>query len=167
MTLIIRNKLTVSVVVLFIVASISYGGFAAECGYTYYYVSKNNRENHKTERIRIIEMSVNDAYIYDLPSLPSSWVYDISNDEDSEGIESSMYAAAKSDNHTLGFKDLEDFVILRRPKNKLKKDVGRIWLTFIYITEKKGTSVRVYDTDDDEFTVQKTDKCLPEKPRRH
>ncbi|MEO5361615.1 MAG: hypothetical protein H7843_14420 [Nitrospirota bacterium] len=164
MTLTIRNKLTISAVVLCIVAGIPFVAFTDECGYTYYYVSKNNRENYKTERIRIIEMSVNDAYIYDLPSLPSSWVYDISNSEDSVGISSSMTAAAKSDNHTIKFKDLDNFIILGRPKSK--DDRIRIWLTIVYMTKKAGTSVRVYDTDD-EFTIQKIDKCLPEKPLRH
>ncbi|KWT91013.1 hypothetical protein [Candidatus Magnetominusculus xianensis] len=162
MTLIIRNKLAVSAVVILLVAGITCTGFADECEYTYYYISKANRKNYETERVRIIEMSVNDAYIYDLPSLPSSWVYDISNSEDSVGISSSMTATSKSDNHTIKFKDLENFVILRRPKSKDGRI--RIWLTIVYMTKRSGTSVMVYYSDDNEVTVQKIDKCLPEIP---
>lgn len=170
MTLNIGNKLAVLLTVavaLVIVVSVTGASDAAGCEYRYYYVSMDKRENYKPERVRVIEMRVFDAYIYDLPKLPSSWVYDISNNYDPDGRVSFMHAAAKSDNHTIQYKDLENFVILRQPKNKPEEEKIYMRLIILYINEKGGTNINIAEADDDAFTVQRIDKCLPEKPIKH
>ncbi len=170
MTLNIKNKrslLLIAAVALFIVVSFTGVGVTAGCEYRYYYVSLDYGKDYNNERIRIMEMIVFDAYIYDLPNLPASWVYDIINYDDPDGLVSFMSAAAKSDNHTIEYKDLEDFVILRQPKNKSGKDDIHIKLTILEMMGKESTIIKHYDTDDKDFTVQKIDKCLPEKPKKH
>ncbi|MBF0556094.1 MAG: hypothetical protein HQK96_16335 [Nitrospirae bacterium] len=123
MTLNIKNKRSLLLIAaaLFIVVSVTGVGVTAECEYRYYYVSLDYGKDYNNERIRIMEMIVFDAYIYDLPNLPASWVYDIINHDDPDGLVSFMSAAAKSDNHTIGYKDLENIVILKQPKSKSDK----------------------------------------------
>ncbi|MBF0458536.1 MAG: hypothetical protein HQK99_11665 [Nitrospirae bacterium] len=171
MTLNIRSKLaiflTLSAMVIFIVFDATSAGVAAKCEYTYYYVSIRDRENYKTERVRGMRMVVYHAYIYDLPNLPLSWVYDIRNNDGHDRNYAIMSAVAKSDNHAIEYKDLENFLILRQPKNKSEKDNIHMRLAILNMTIKESTSLKYFDTDDDEFTVQRIDKCLPEKPKKH
>ncbi|MEO5361915.1 MAG: hypothetical protein H7843_15980 [Nitrospirota bacterium] len=162
------DKLLILITVLSVTLLITVcAGVAAECEYQYYYVSIKNRDNYKTRVVRIMDMIVFDAYIYDLPTLPSSWVYDLSNNQYSDGTISYLSAAAKSDKHTIKYQDLENFIILRQPKNKSEENKIHIKLTILDMTEKTSTIVKLFDTNEDDFTVQKIDKCLPEKPRRH
>lgn len=169
MKLNIRNKLAVLLAlaaIVFIAVSATDDLAAAECQYRYYYVSLAFTDEFKKgkiynkAKIRIMEMRVFDADIYDLPNLPSSWVYDISNN----GDVAFMSAAASSDNQTIKYGDLGNFVILRQPANKPEEKL-HIKLTILYMMQ-NGIHIDISDTDYDSFTVQKIEKCLPEKPRR-
>ncbi|MEO5361952.1 MAG: hypothetical protein H7843_16180 [Nitrospirota bacterium] len=141
---------------------------AQECEYRYYYVSLDYYKGDADIGIRVMEMWVSDAYIYDLPKLPSSWVYNITtNAGDPERIVSYMSAAAKSDNHTIKYKDLENFLIIRQHKSRAEKEKITMSLIILYINEKGTTSRETVEPYDNGFTVKRIDKCLPEKPQRH
>ncbi|MEO5359807.1 MAG: hypothetical protein H7843_05095 [Nitrospirota bacterium] len=161
----IRNRLavllTVPVVLLFATAAV-----AAECEYTYYYASLDDASRHPTQRLRAFEMSVSDAYIYDLPKLPSSWIYII---DKKDGYITDMTAVAKSDKDAIRFKDIENFIILKQSKDLSEDDIY-IRFNFVYMTEKgvsgaKSAALIRFDAFD--FTLKKINKCLPKKPRRH
>lgn len=113
-----------------------------------------------------MEMRVFDSQIYDLPKLPSSWVYEISNNYASDGIVAFMHAAAKSDNHTIKYKDLDNFLILRQPKNKHAEEKIYMRLIILYIDKEGGTFTNIFEADDNAFIVNRIDKCLPEKPKK-
>lgn len=135
---------------------------AAECDDTYYYVSFDYKYYFTTQKVRAFDLTVFRAYIYDLPKLPPSWVC-IS---DSDGDITHMTAAAKSDKHAIGFKDLEKFVILRQPKDMSAEKISII-LSFIYM--KKDGGIGTHDAMLDnlnafDLDVEKINKCLPKKP---
>ncbi|MEO5359748.1 MAG: hypothetical protein H7843_04800 [Nitrospirota bacterium] len=159
MTLIIDNKLVILVTLL--VVTVTGVAVAADCEYIYFYASIKNRENYKTEQVRGMIMTVYNASIYDLPNLPSSWVYKITKTKYYDRMISHLSAVAKSDKHIIKYRDLENFVILRQPKT----DKIHIKLTVLEMTEKTTTRVKAFETED--FTVQMIDKCLPKKQRRH
>ncbi|MBF0459351.1 MAG: hypothetical protein HQK99_15785 [Nitrospirae bacterium] len=164
MTLRIRNKLaillTVSAVMLFAVAA-----HAAECEDTYYYASFDYEYYFTTQRVIAFDLTVFDAYIYDLPKLPSSWVRVI----DSERDITHLTAAAKSDKHAIGFKDLKKFIILKQPNDMSGKKIAIIF-SFIYMKKEGGIGTLDAMLDNlnaFDLTVEKINKCLPKKPRRH
>ncbi|MCG6553457.1 MAG: hypothetical protein L7F77_14135 [Candidatus Magnetominusculus sp. LBB02] len=170
MTLNIRNIVVVLLTVataLFIVIGAANGSVAADCKYRYYSVSLSHVDGYDDEKIRVMDMRIFDAYIYDLPKLPSSWVYEISNNYAPDGRVAFMYAAAKSDNHTIEYKDLENFLVLRQPNNKAEEEKIYMRLIILHIGKKGGTSIDIEEADDNAFTVKRIDKCLPEKPARH
>ncbi|MBF0456413.1 MAG: hypothetical protein HQK99_00775 [Nitrospirae bacterium] len=170
LTLNIKSKLSVLQMVaaaLFIISSVPATSDAAECKYRYYSVSFDHQNYYNDQRIRALEMRIFDAYIYDLPKLPSSWVYEIGNNYAPHGRVAFMYATAKSDNHTIEYKDLENFLILRQPKNKPEEEKIYMRLIILYIGKKGGTGIDIEEADDDAFTVKRIDECLPEKPKKH
>lgn len=114
-----------------------------------------------------MDMWVSDAYIYDLPKLPPSWAYATSFNKAPDRLISFMSATAKSDNHTIEYKDLENFLILRQPKNKPEEDKIYMQLIILYIGKEGGTGIDIEEADDDAFTVKRIDECLPEKPKKH
>lgn len=162
--------LTISAMSLFVVTGFIDAASAVECKYRYYYVSMKFTEEDKKSNtytsaaVRVMEMRVFNAYIYDL-NLPTSWAFDISNHHDPKDIVAFMAATAKSDNDTIKYKDLKYFVILRQPNNKPEEEIS-IKLTILNMTGKKGIGVDISNSDYDAFTVETINKCLPEKPRR-
>lgn len=172
----IRNKLLVFLTVtssLFITINVSCAGDAAQCKYRYYYISQRfndefkKSETYTTKSIRIMDIWVSEAYIYDPPILPSSWVYDITTLDRPDDIVSFMSAAAKSDKDTISYKDLENFLIIKQPANKPVKDKIYMKLIILSIGKEGGTFLDNAEVDYEEYTLQKIDKCLPEKSRRH
>ncbi|KWT92680.1 hypothetical protein [Candidatus Magnetominusculus xianensis] len=161
----IRNRLAVllivSAVMLFANAAV-----AAECKDTYYYASYGYSPHYLTRRIRAFDLSVSNAYIYDLPKLPSSWVYVLDiNEVDVTNIT----AAAKSDKHAIRYKDFEKFIILRQPKYMSGKNI-MIGFSLIYMKKEGGIDTEVDVLDPIHYsaiTLEKIDKCLPKKPLRH
>ncbi|MEO5359745.1 MAG: hypothetical protein H7843_04785 [Nitrospirota bacterium] len=170
MTLSISNTFAILMmllaVILFAVTDVAH---AAKCEDTYYYVSLVYDSNFKSKRVRAIRFSVNNAYIYDLPFLPSSWVYDSYSCETSCGPKSAMTAAAKSDKHPITYKDFKRFVIIRQPKNKSDNKI-LIGMSVIYMKKEGGIGTyitKLDNLDNEGFTLEKINKCLPKKPRRH
>ncbi|MEO5361694.1 MAG: hypothetical protein H7843_14825 [Nitrospirota bacterium] len=161
---IIRNRLavlmTVLVLLLFSVADI-----AAECKYTYYYASLDYASNYPTRRLRAFDMRVSGADIYDLPKLPSSWVYII---DDNDEYATKVTAVARSDKDGIRFKDIANFIILKQSKDLSEDDIY-IRFNFVYMTEKgdsgaKSAALIRFEAFD--LEVEKINKCLPKKPRR-
>ncbi|MBF0457441.1 MAG: hypothetical protein HQK99_06060 [Nitrospirae bacterium] len=170
MTLSIRNRpaalLIVSAVMLFVVTDVA---VAVKCENTYYYASFSySKKYYKTKKIRAFDISVSYAYIYDLPKLPSSWVYVIDNDSGSDRDITHITAMAKSDKHSIRVKDLNKFVILRQPKDKSEYNI-LIGLNLIYLKKEggSGTTAASLDTFHNDLTIEKINKCLPIKPLRH
>ncbi|MEO5360173.1 MAG: hypothetical protein H7843_06950 [Nitrospirota bacterium] len=171
MTLNIRNRiaglLIVLAVMLFVVTDVA---IAAKCEDSYYYASYNYNEKHyKTVKFLAFDMYVFDAQIYDIPKMPSSWVYVIDNNSYYDRGITHITAAAKSDKHTIGFKDLQNFVILRQPKDISEEEITIIF-NFIYVKKEGGigtNSAMLDRLDNHQLTVEKIDKCLPKKLRRH
>ncbi|WP_420264693.1 hypothetical protein [Candidatus Magnetominusculus dajiuhuensis] len=153
--------LTVSAVTLFAV-----NGIATECKDTYYYVFYNHGQHYKTDRVRAFELTIRYAYIYDKPFLPSSWVYDITDYDNSWGVASVMTAAAKSDKDIIKYKDFKKLVIIRQPKNK-SDDKIRVNMRAIYMKKEGGIGIGfpVLNIDNEDFTLKKINKCLT--PQRH
>ncbi|MCG6552454.1 MAG: hypothetical protein L7F77_09010 [Candidatus Magnetominusculus sp. LBB02] len=140
---------------------------AAKCEDTYYYASFHYRLYHKTYRVRAFDMTVDNAYIYDFPKLPSSWIYVFDSDSDRDTTH--VTATAKSDKHTIRAKDLEKFVIFRQPKDIAGEKISIIF-NVIYMKKEGGigTDIGMLDNfNDPDFDVEKINKCLPKKPRRH
>ncbi|MEO5359742.1 MAG: hypothetical protein H7843_04770 [Nitrospirota bacterium] len=155
--------LIVSVMMLFANADVT---VAAECKDTYYYASYGYSPHYLTRRIRAFDLSVSNAYIYDLPKLPSSWVYVLDiNEVDVTNIT----ATAKSDKHAIRYKDFEKFIILRQPKYMSGKNI-MIGFSLIYMKKEGGIDIEVDVLDPIHYsaiTLEKIDKCLPKKPLRH
>lgn len=142
---------------------------AAECEDTYYYALFGGRGSFPTERLRAFDMSVDSAYIYDLPNFPSSWVFIFDNSSDGGVI--GVTAAAKSDKYAINFNDLEKFAILRQPKDMSGENI-RMSFSAIYMDEKGGSGTMTSILEPMSryvcyFDVEKIDKCLPKKPRIH
>lgn len=161
----IRNilavMLTVSALLLFAVAAI-----AAECEYTYYYVSLDDARYYPTRRLRAFDMHVSGADIYDLPKLPSSWVYII---DKKDGYITYMTAVAKTDKDAIRFKDIGNFIIISQSNDLSEEDIS-ISVSFVYMTNNgdSGTTCAVYEhfIDATDLNIEKINKCLPKKPRR-
>ncbi|MBF0457444.1 MAG: hypothetical protein HQK99_06075 [Nitrospirae bacterium] len=154
--------LTISGVLLFAAADV-----AAVCEDTYYYASFNDARYYPTQRIRAFDLSVLDAYIYDLPKLPSSWVYIF--DKDDLCI-TGVTAAAKSDKYAISFKDLKKFIILSQPKDLSGKE-PYISFSLAYMKKEGGTGTKVAllerFIDVYDFKIVKIDKCILKKQRLH
>ncbi|MBF0556097.1 MAG: hypothetical protein HQK96_16350 [Nitrospirae bacterium] len=149
--------LTASAVMLFVV-----NGVASECKDTYYYVLFNNQPPYEKDRVRAFELTIRYAYIYDKPFLPLSWVYDITNYDNSWGVASVMTAAAKSDKDMIKYKDFKKLVIIRQPKNKSDDEI-RVKMSVIYMKKEGGIGIEfaTLNIDMGDFTLKKINKCLP------
>ncbi len=168
MTLSISDSLAilmmVSAVMMFAITDVAH---AAKCEDTYYYASFFYRNDYKTQRVRAFDMTVFDAYIYDFPKLPSSWVYVI--DSNSDRRITHVTATAKSDKHTIRVKDLNKFVILRQPEDLSGEKISIIF-NVIYMKKEGGIGTETGMLDNlnyPDLDVEKINKCLPKKPLKH